>query len=69
MRIEVDGYPVSYGDFDCPLQGDVGNCQAIPHCPSNHCPICEDDENGNFVQRPPDDCPLRSGDLVVTLRR
>ena len=69
MRIEVIPYPDQFGDFECPLKGDVGNCQAIPHSSTNYCPKTGDDENGNFVQRLPDGCPLLSGDIVVSLNK
>jgi len=69
MLIEIEGHPDKFGDFICPFHGDRGNCQAIPNSQINHCPKTGDDEHGNFVQSIPDDCPLLSGDIAITLKK
>jgi len=66
--IEVDIDPKEGILVNCPFQTDLFACAAVEHSQINTCPESKDDGE-LYIQRAPDNCPLRFGKVIVQAKR
>lgn len=55
-------------ECDCPLRSDVNSCNAKPEIGINGCPVSvEDQATDGYIRVIPPGCPLRNGQITITL--